>query len=116
MKEIRFYKDSTGWYAEVEGHTKAQNRMILGADKFLEYVDSLTDRDGNVVVECDKKKIDDCKISLKRVFHDFWGAFYVASGPLAEKYGLNGFRVYLCNVVHTVFGRHPKNIYIKEIA
>lgn len=116
MNAIKFYKDPTGWYATVAGHTKQQNKMILGADKFLEYVDGVTDNDGNVTVECDSVKIDGCEATLKRVYHDPWGAFYTVSGPLADRYGLNGFKVYLCNVVHTVFKRHPKNIYIKKIA
>lgn len=54
-KELRFYKDGDGWYADVAGHTQAQNRMVAGADR-------------------------------------------------------------LCNVTHTVFGEHPRTIYIHSIA
>ena len=116
MKTIKFYKDNTGWYATVDGHTKEQNKMILGADKFLESIDNFTDQDGIVTVECSATRPLKCVAVLKRVYHDFFGAFYTVSGSLADNYGLNGFKVYLCNVVHTVFKKHPKYIYIKSIS
>lgn len=115
MKTIKFYKDNTGWYADIAEHTKAENRMVFGADKFLEYMDKNTDNDGFVTVECDDKKFDEHAFGLKRVLHEPWGAFYSLFGPVAKQYSLEGFKLYLCNVVHTVFKKHPKNIYIKSI-
>ena len=116
MKTIRFYKDDTGWYADIAEHTKAENRMVFGADTFLDMVDRSTNNDNEVIIECDDKKFDGYAAWLKRVGHYPWGAFYkVAGGSMCQRYGLDGLRLYLCNVTHTVLGSHPKNIYIKEI-
>ena len=35
-KELRFYKDGDGGFADVAGHTQAQNRMVAGADRLTE--------------------------------------------------------------------------------
>lgn len=111
---IQFYKDREGWFANVEGHTKSENRMILGADTFLQRFDNLTDKNGGVTVVCDNHKIDKPAYILKRIMHGLFGAYYVVMSD-DDKYGLDRHCVYLCNVVHTVFGKHPRKIYIKEI-
>ena len=44
-KTIRFFKINeginAGWYADVPGHTLAENQMVSGSDTFLEEVDSI---------------------------------------------------------------------------
>ena len=39
MNVIRFYKKHNAWYADVAEHTEAENRMVAGADTFLEKID-----------------------------------------------------------------------------
>ena len=36
---IRFYREDNGsWYADVHGHTKGENKMVAGSDKFLQAI------------------------------------------------------------------------------
>ena len=115
MKQLTFYKDSTGWYAQVAGHTKAQNKMVAGSDDFLDMVNAITGSKDLVTVKCDDKPVDDPSMTLMRIVHMPFGAFYVVKGKYAEERGLDGNVIFLCNVAHTVFKKHPKRIYIKEI-
>lgn len=50
---------------------------------------------------------------LRRLIHDTFGATYSAkhNGSDSKKNRL----FWLCNVVHSVFGNHPKYIYIYRI-
>ena len=51
-KTIRFFKIAAGpdrgWYADVPGHTLAENQMVSGSDVFLEVVDYMTGGDEEV--------------------------------------------------------------------
>lgn len=110
-KELLFYKDGRCWYADVEGHTQAQNLMVAGADKIIEGFSG--GKPGVMVkvsADCDKPK--PYKVRLRRIEHDPFGAAYLAfiKGKTLPR------PAWLCNVTHTVFGEHPKRIYIHEIA
>ena len=35
-KSLRFYRQGTEWFADVAGHTQAQNQMVAGADTLLD--------------------------------------------------------------------------------
>jgi len=111
-KSLRFFKQDGEWYADVPGHTLAQNRMVAGADTLLEGFA----RGGNevtVVMSADIKDPDVYQVKLNRIEHDAWGGTYLAhiTGHLLPR------PAWLCNVTHDVFGgEHPKTIYIHSIA
>ena len=111
MKQVAFYKDEEGWFAEVAGHTKAQNRMVAGADKFLEKM-SGGHRRLRITVAAGEAPVDGWFAKLTRVEHDPFGATYLCrvKGWLLPRIA------WLCNVTHTVFGEHPRKIWITEVA
>lgn len=110
-KELLFYKDGKCWYADVEGHTQAQNLMVAGADKLIEGFSC--GKPGVVVrVSSDCERPKPYKVRMRRIEHDPFGATYLAfiKGKTLPR------PAWICNVTHTVFGEHPKRIYIHEIA
>ena len=109
-KKLKFIRDGAGWYADVAGHTRAQNAMVAGADNFL---DRVSMGDDTVTVAFRTLKSEECGkpiCTLRRVEHDRFGAAYLAFGltviPLP---------VWICNVTETVLGEHPKRIYVYDI-
>ena len=74
-KTLRFYKQGGEWFADVAGHTQAQNQMVAGADTLLEKI-----ADGNsevtMVVSSDLKQPDPWQLWLHLVEHDKYGATY----------------------------------------
>ncbi|MBR1920481.1 MAG: hypothetical protein IJ829_00600 [Kiritimatiellae bacterium] len=112
QKEIRFYKESGRWYADVPQHTQAQNQMVAGADALL---DALADGRGRVavVLSADVADPGDWRMWLHIVEHDRYGATYrvtVAGEPATRL-------IWLCNVMHTVFGgEHPTDVYVHSIS
>ena len=120
QKTIRFFKiadgPEAGWYADVPGHTLAENEMVSGSDTFLEEADTRLGKRGEVTVSLS----DDitsapfmARLAMRN--HNQWGATYVLSGPVAEKYGAEGFELWICNVTHDVLGEHPRDIFIQDI-
>lgn len=108
IKRIRFYKEGGEWYADIPNHTKAENRMVAGADKFLDYLDDKDSGRLMLMVGDDDQHGDYC-FSLFRLHHDKYGATYL----LKRKGSRMALRiVWLCNVTHDVFEEHPKRIYI----
>ena len=119
-KTIRFFKISEGpdrgWYADVPGHTLAENQMVSGSDVFLEVVDYMTGGDGEVrLTVSDDNAPGKCLVKLRRTSHDGDGASYSLSGPLPKRFGATGTEVWICNVTHDVLGEHPETIYVHEI-
>jgi len=107
-----------GWYADVPGHTLAENQMVAGSDTFLEEVDKILGGRGEVTITVS----DTCDVlakpflaKLSMISHNQWGATYVLGGPLAKQYEAEGFRLWICNVTHDVLGEHPRCIYIYDI-
>lgn len=120
LKTIRFFKinegPEAGWYADVPNHTLAENEMVAGSDTFLEEVDQMTDKDGEVHITCSDNNEAGCfmaKLLMKN--HNQFGATYILTGPIAEKHGAVGYELWICNVTHDVLGEHPRSIYIHEI-
>lgn len=131
---LDFYRESDEngirWYADVPQHKKEENIMVSGADVFLEsffsYVMAhykLTPEDRRIyVVCCDDNTYPDYYgdnlFILHRISHNGYGATYSVEAGYefsAERNNEiipNKFHLWLCNVVHTVFGDHPKTIYI----
>lgn len=109
-KELLFYRDGKGWYADVMGHTQAQNAMVAGADALIEGFSG--GKPGVIIrVSSDCPDPDPYTIRLKRILHDPFGGTYLAFLP--------GKRLprpaWICNVTHTVFGEHPKQIFIHDV-
>jgi len=105
-KRIEFYKEDGTWYADVPNHTKAENRMVAGADKFL---DNLASGKNHVKMFVgDEDLHGDYMFQLNRIHHDKYGGTYRIKG-----YGLKF--LWLCNVTHDVIGEHWKKIYIYTI-
>lgn len=120
VKTIRFFKlndaANAGWYADVPNHTLEENQMVAGSDDFLEQVLSLTENTNEVFITLsDNNECGSFLVKLIMHSHNQWGATYIVTGPLAEKYGAVGFELWICNVTHDVLGEHPKSIYIHEI-
>ena len=120
LKTIRFFKygdgQRTGWYADIPNHTLAENQMVAGSDTFLEEVDRLTDNDGEVLLTCSDDNITGtylAKLEMKN--HNQFGATYILSGSMAEKYNAVNFQLWICNVTHDVFVEHPRCIFIHKI-
>ena len=109
-KVLRFYKDGGGWFADVAGHTQAQNRMVAGADTLIEgFANGGTEV--RVVVSADVDDPAPYRVKMTRIEHDPWGATYLAK---IEGCALPR-PAWLCNVTHTVFGEHPRTIYIHSV-
>lgn len=110
MKRIHFYYNeyTHAWYADVKEHTAAQNIMVAGADKFLEKLsgDSL-----DVIVTVSDNLCGGCR--LKRFAHNPGGAFYKVHAPDYD--AVDGSTLWLCNVTHTVLGKHPKWINVIDV-
>ena len=120
LKTVRFFKltqgPMTGWFADVPGHTLAENEMVAGSDDFLERVDSLTGRTGEVhLFLSDDGSGGQSLISLAMRAHNQWGATYTLTGPLARQHDAEGFQLWICNVTHDVFGEHPRQIFVHGI-
>ncbi|MBR4133961.1 MAG: hypothetical protein IKU04_05510 [Bacteroidales bacterium] len=120
MKTVRFFKINggrdAGWYADVPGHTLAENEMVAGSDDFLEAADKMTGSDREVhITLSDTDEGVPFLVRLRMKNHNQWGATYVLSGPLAERHGAVGFELWVCNVTHDVLGEHPREIFIQNI-
>ena len=80
--------------------------MVDGADTFLDFLTT----DG-LYVTLDISLDDQVGYSsLEMVGHDQLGGTYRVNG-------VDGFdqEIWLCNVVHFIFGEHPETIYFKEV-
>ena len=121
MKKIRFYKDNQKWYADVPQHTKAENIMVFGSDAFLECLSWYLEvknrkRIHDITITITDEKPKDYLFHLLRYAHNGYGANYSIIPSIdGEKYKMNVDKLWLCNVMHTVFQEHPKDIYITEI-
>lgn len=114
LLELWFKKDEHGWYAIVEGHTRAQNAMVAGADTLIEKLANGSDA---VCIRFrtekpgEGSKLGKPIATLKRIEHDAFGATYLVFGL-----GAISRPAWLCNVTETVLGEHPKRIYIYGVS
>ena len=105
--ELTFERWKDGrWYVILPEYDGDQEdlEMVGGADTFLEY---LTENGLYVTVDVSQEDTTKHPIKLKLVAHDVIGGTYQVEN-------FDGFHqeVWLCNVVHFIFGEHPENIYI----
>jgi len=117
-KIVRFYKEDNRWYADVPQHTKAENLMVAGADKFLDEICFGNDKVQLTVSDLISPKP---AFLLHRINHNGYGATYeiLESHPESpalgsDVHGLKNRKLWLCNVVHTVLGEHPRYISILD--
>ena len=107
MMELTFEKWEDGrWFVVLPDYDGDQEdlEMVDGADTFLDF---LTTDGLYVSVDVSLEEEPDY-IVLKLVAHDEIGGTYQVEN-------LEGFNqdVWLCNVVHFLFGEHPEMIYFK---
>ncbi len=106
--ELTFEKWEDGrWFVVLPDYDGDQEdlEMVDGADKLLEHLIT----DGmyvNVDVTLEGNEI--CPIMLELVAHDEIGGTYHTDN-------LRNFKedIWLCNVVHYLFGEHPERIYFR---
>lgn len=119
-KVIRFYREDDGyWYASVPGHTKAQNKMVAGSDKFLQacldYVNKYEPeiyKEDSLYMNICTEKPKAYMFKLTRLFHGRYGATYSIKQEKDCDLKIPVKMCWLCNVTHTVLGEHPKTIYV----
>ena len=104
--ELTFEKWEDGrWFVVLPDYDGDQEdlEMVDGADKFLGYL-----TEDGLYVTVDVSLEDEYPIRLKLVAHDEIGGTYQVEN-------LDGFHedVWLCNVVHFVFGEHPEEIFFR---
>lgn len=114
MKGISFYKKDDIWYADVPEHSESENEMVAGADVFLE---KLSNGKPYISLKVSDKIYPKARFVFQRIDHDNGGATYLILGHHPEAPALSGEsqdyagqKFWLCNVVHTFFGEHPKYI------
>ena len=108
--ELTFEKWEDGrWFVVLPDYDGDQEdlEMVDGADKFLDY---LTEDGLYVTVDVSIEDNDQNPIKLELVAHDEIGGTY-------QVVNLNGYKedVWLCNVVHFLFGEHPQESYFQQL-
>lgn len=109
--ELTFECTENGrWYVVLPDYEGDQEdlEMVDGADKMLE---ALTDDGLYVTLTVDiEEPVDTEYFTLEMESHDDCGGFYnVRNCPRFSD------MVWLCNVVHFVFGEHPETIYCSVV-
>ncbi len=105
--ELTFEKWEDGrWFVVLPNYEGDQEdlEMVDGADTLLDYLTT----DGLYVTAKISLEENPDSIILNLIYHDDMGGTYHVEN-------LDGFMqsVWLCNVVHYLFGEHPENIYFK---
>lgn len=106
--ELTFEKWEDGrWFVVLPDYDGDQEdlEMVDGTDTFLDF---LTEDGIYVTVDVNLEEPGDDSIILKLVAHDEIGGTYQVENLSELKHD-----VWLCNVVHFLFGEHPDVIYFK---
>lgn len=108
--ELSFEKWEDGrWFVVLPDYDGEQEdlEMVDGADTLLDF---LTTDGMYVIVNVSLEEENGYPIQLNLVDHDVLGGTYRVEN-------LEGFNqnVWLCNVVHFLFGEHPEMIYFKML-
>ena len=107
--ELTFEKWEDGrWFVVLPDYDGDQEdlEMVDGADTFLDF---LTEDGLYVTVDVNLEDAGDDSIVLKLVAHDEIGGTY----QVENCDGFSNKDVWLCNVVHYLFGEHPNMLYFK---
>lgn len=126
-KKITFYKENNKWYADIPQHTKEDNEMVMGADILLDFLSKGGDK-VKLVVSDTKPETPSYYYTLSPLYfkikeHDDDGATYSIGGyeaaniimNMKDVFGTLEPSVWLCNVMHSVFGEHPQEMWVTEI-
>ena len=126
-KKIIFYKEDNKWYADIPQHTKEDNEMVMGADILLDFLAKGGD-EVKLYVSDKEPEYPSFYYSLAPLYfkmkeHDDEGATYSIGGyeaanivmNMKDTFGTLEPSVWLCNVMHSVFGEHPNEIWVLEI-
>tara|TARA_R110000796_G_scaffold247704_1_gene373598 strand:+ start:7872 stop:8204 length:333 start_codon:yes stop_codon:yes gene_type:complete len=109
MKQnLKFNKESDLWYIDIPDWTgtKAELRMVAGADLLLDVLDK--DKDNSVSLTIDTEDFKGSNIKLTKLLNCFGGATYITKSKDFNK------PVWLCAVTKYVFdGKLPKKLYVK---
>lgn len=113
-RNISFYKRDNRWYADLPevieaGGTEADNEMIAGAEIFLDHLSNNGDKITLLVF--DHKPVvgkDHFSDRLMLIQLSGTGADYLDIRTKQQ--------MWLCEVLHFVFGNFPINIYFKIIS
>ena len=103
--KLSFSKDSTGWYIDLPNWqgSKEDLAMVCGADTLL---DELSNNSDYVIMEACLKKQDSSFLHLRKIKDcDVNGADYEVVST--------GDTLWLCDVTKFVFGKLPKDIFIR---
>ena len=112
-RNISFYKKDDRWYADLPevieaGGTEADNEMILGADQFLDQLSNYGDKITLLIFDHEPMVgEDDFTDRLMLIQYSGTGADYLDIRTKQQ--------MWLCEVLHFVFGDFPANIYFKII-
>ena len=108
--ELTFEKWEDGrWFVVLPNYDGDQEdlEMVDGADTFLDF---LTEDGLYVTVDVNLEDSGDDSIILRLVAHDEIGGTYQVENLSEYEHD-----VWLCNVVHFLFGEHPEIIYFKAL-
>ena len=108
--ELTFEKWEDGrWFVVLPEYDGDQEdlEMVDGADTFLDY---LTEDGMYVTVDVSLEETEYNPIILRLVAHDEIGGTYQVEN-------LEGFKqdIWLCNVVHFLYGEHPEILYFRQL-
>lgn len=106
---LNFYKKNGKWYADVPGHTEAENEMVEGSDLFLDYASKEKSSISIMVETTPAYWSNGAKATLFMLKHDEHGATYHIVSPDNK---LNNNTLWICNVTHDVLGEHPAYIFV----
>ena len=122
-KIIKFFKKNNKWYADIPNHTLEENEMVMGADIFLDWI-SKGKKNVKLATTTEETWLNMFPFILSMIEHDGEGATYSVAGSQLSEFlenvdmsqFINGIpTVWLCNVMHDVFGEHPRLIYVYSI-
>lgn len=112
-KVVKFFKFGGHWYADIPNHTLEENEMVMGADDVIELI-SNGENEVRIKVSDECPLYDTAQLVLLMAEHDDEGAWYELQGsflPNILSCRLEQ-KIWMCNVVHDVFGEHPEKIYL----
>ncbi len=114
LKTILFYKKENNWYADIEGHTETENIMVGEACDILNALSKEVCTSDNpcLLLSVINSYEPSSYLASKRRSHNGYGATYNVINCRNNDFK----EFWLCNVVHSVFRDHPKELSIVAIS
>lgn len=101
--DITFIKKDNRWYADIPYDDPEELEMVEGADVLLQYLSEGHDQI-RLTISLNKQKAKN-PLHLQLIQHNECGATYQIGDDPKDT-------IWLCNVVHTLFQDHPRDLYI----